>query len=80
MKLEEAEIVAALRQRLPDALAIYLFGSVASGEAGPERDVDPAVLNDGKLDPVRVWEIAGDLADIVDAMSISWICGRPRPC
>lgn len=26
-----------------------------------------AVLNDGKLDPVKVWEIAGELADIVDA-------------
>ncbi len=66
MKLDEAEIVRTLRARLPDLLAIYLFGSVASGEAGPESDVDLAVLNDGRLDPVRVWEIAGDLASLVD--------------
>jgi predicted nucleotidyltransferase len=66
MKFDEAEIVEALRERLPEALAIYLFGSVASDEAGPESDVDLAVLNDGKLDPVRIWQIAGDLAALVD--------------
>ncbi len=65
MKLNEAAIVEALRARLPDAMAIYLFGSVASGDAGPESDVDLAVLNDGTLDPVALWEIAGALADLV---------------
>ncbi|MEK4033284.1 hypothetical protein WOC76_17760 [Methylocystis sp. IM3] len=36
MKIE-AQIVGALRVRLPDAMAIYLFGSIASGEAGPRN-------------------------------------------
>lgn len=66
MKLDETAIVAFLRQRLPDAMAVYLFGSVASGEAGPQSDVDLAVLNDGPLDPVAVWDVAGELAHIVD--------------
>jgi uncharacterized protein len=66
MKLNEAAIVARLRQRLPDAVSIYLFGSVATGEAGPESDVDLAVLNDGRLDPVELWDIAGDIANMVN--------------
>lgn len=48
-------------------IAIYLFGGVASGEAGPESDVDLAVLNDGPLDPVGLREIASELADLADS-------------
>lgn len=65
MKINETAIVDHLRARLPGAMAIYLFGSVASGEAGPESDVDLAVLNDGALDPVALWDIAGELTGIV---------------
>jgi predicted nucleotidyltransferase len=67
MKLNEAAIVDRLKQRLPDVLAIYLFGSVASGAAGPESDVDLAVLNDGPLDPVEMWDVAGEIASMVDS-------------
>ncbi len=80
MKLDEAAIVDRLRGCLPDAIAIYLFGSVATGEAGPESDVDLAVLNDGRLDPVELWDIAGDIAimvnrdvDLVDLRSASTV-------
>jgi predicted nucleotidyltransferase len=66
MRLEEEAVVDHLRRRFPDAIAIYLFGSVASGEAGPESDVDLALLNDGKIDPVALWDVAGELANIVD--------------
>lgn len=67
MKFDELAVVAHLRKRLPDAMAIYLFGSVASGEAGPESDLDMAVLNDGPLDPVGVWEIGCEIGVLVDA-------------
>lgn len=67
MKFDESAVVAHLRKRLPEAMAVYLFGSVASGDARPESDVDLAVLNDGPLDPVFVWDVACDLANIVDA-------------
>jgi len=50
-KLNETTLVAHLRRRFPDALSIYLFGSMASGEAGPDSDVDLALRNDGSLDP-----------------------------
>ena len=54
-----------LQNHLPDLLAVYLFGSHAQGTAWPESDVDVAVLLSGQLDPVLLWQLSGDLADIV---------------
>ncbi len=49
-----------LRAALPNAIAIYVFGSRASGGAGPESDLDLAVLNDGSLDPLALWDLSGE--------------------
>ncbi|MCG6574250.1 nucleotidyltransferase domain-containing protein [Pseudomonas sp. AF32] len=53
-----------LQDRFPDLLAVYLFGSHAQGTAGPDSDVDMAVLVPGEIDPMQLWQIAGDMADI----------------
>jgi predicted nucleotidyltransferase len=53
-----------LQNHLPDLLAVYLFGSHAQGTAGPGSDVDMAVLLSGQVDPVLLWQLSGDLADI----------------
>lgn len=63
LTLDQAAIVEALRRQLPHASAIYLFGSVASGDAGPESDVDLAVLSDRALDPVVLWDIGAEIGD-----------------
>jgi predicted nucleotidyltransferase len=57
-------LVAHLRGRFPNLLAIYLFGSRADGTAGPQSDFDIAILNDGPLDPLALWDLASDLAEI----------------
>jgi len=46
--ISEQEIVSALRLRLPGLLAVYLFGSRATGQAGGDSDLDLAVLVEGK--------------------------------
>ncbi|WP_443192507.1 type VII toxin-antitoxin system MntA family adenylyltransferase antitoxin [Pseudomonas indica] len=56
-----------LRKRLPDLLAVYLFGSHATGTAAAGSDVDLAVLVPGQVEPLRLFEIAGELADLVGA-------------
>lgn len=56
------DIVTALRNALPDLQAIYLFGSQASGHAGPDSDIDLAILTEVPRDSVALWELAGDLA------------------
>ena len=53
-----------LRSRVPDLLAIYVFGSRSQGPAGPESDLDLAVLVAGYADPLALWALSGDLADL----------------
>lgn len=74
MALEE------LRQRFPELLALYLFGSLARGEARPDSDVDLAVLLPGKAAPLSLWEASNALAqrfgrdvDLVDLRTASTV-------
>jgi len=62
--LPPADFVALLRARLPDALAVYAFGSRIEGTAGPDSDLDLAVLMPGYADPLVLWTLAGEAADI----------------
>lgn len=55
-----------LQSRLPDLLAVYLFGSQATGHSNSESDLDLAVLVPGTLDPLDLWRLAGEIADIVN--------------
>ncbi|MBF0444892.1 MAG: nucleotidyltransferase domain-containing protein [Magnetococcales bacterium] len=58
-------IIRHLRERVACLLAIYAFGSRVSGDAGPKSDWDLAMLVEGKSDPVELWNLAGEMADIV---------------
>ena len=54
-----------LRRQLPDLMAVYLFGSQASGEATASSDADLAVLVPTVLDPAELWVMAVEVADIL---------------
>lgn len=53
-----------VRTAQPNAMALYAFGSRVQGTAGPASDLDLAVLVPGYADPVRLWELSGELADV----------------
>jgi predicted nucleotidyltransferase len=57
-------IVHILQARAPDLLAVYAFGSVVQQTAGPDSDLDLAVLVGGYADHQTLWELSGDLADV----------------
>ncbi|MEO5659545.1 MAG: nucleotidyltransferase domain-containing protein [Polaromonas sp.] len=57
-------ILQTLQSRLPNLLAIYAFGSRLQGTAGPDSDLDLAVLVAGYGEPLTLWELSGDLADL----------------
>jgi predicted nucleotidyltransferase len=57
-------IVRMLRNRLPGVLAVHAFGSRIQGTAGPDSDLDLAVLVAGYADPHALWELAGDLEEM----------------
>lgn len=61
--MNKAILLQILRQRVPDLLAVYAFGSRVTGHAGPGSDLDLAVLVAGYADPLALWTLAGDLAD-----------------
>ncbi|ABK43593.1 DNA polymerase, beta domain protein region [Magnetococcus marinus MC-1] len=65
MPLPLAEITQLLQQSLPELMALYLFGSHASGTANPESDLDLALLLPGKADPLTLWQLGDKVAERV---------------
>lgn len=49
---------------LPSLLALYAFGSQIEGCAGPQSDLDLAVLLPGYAEPLELWRLSSELADI----------------
>lgn len=62
--MNQVAIERLLRESLPGLQAIYAFGSRIEGTAGPDSDLDLAVLVAGYADPVTLWEVAGQIADL----------------
>jgi predicted nucleotidyltransferase len=65
--MDTTPILSLLQQRLPTLMVAYAFGSRtkdAGQHANAESDLDLAVLVEGYADPVLLFELAGELADI----------------
>jgi predicted nucleotidyltransferase len=65
--MDTTPILSLLQQRLPTLMAAYAFGSrikEAGQHANAESDLDLAVLVEGYADPVLLFELAGELAEI----------------
>jgi uncharacterized protein len=74
--MELARAVDLLRERIPGLVLVTLYGSHARGDAGPESDVDLAVLADGPIDLWTLLDLQADAAtplgadvDLVDLWS-----------
>ena len=57
-------ILERVQDRLPDLLALYAFGSRIQGQANADSDLDLAVLVAGYADPLLLFDLAGELADV----------------
>jgi len=57
-------IVLVLQSRLPGLLAVYGFGRRVQGTANHGSDWDMAVLVAGYADPLLLWQLSGELADV----------------
>ena len=68
-------LIQTLQARVPNLLAIYAFGSRITGTAGPDSDLDLAVLVAGYAESLALFDLAGDLADVagcaVDLLDLS---------
>jgi len=63
-RMNKEIILKRVQERLPDLLALYAFGSRIQGQANAESDLDLAVLVPGYADPLLLFDLAGDLADV----------------
>lgn len=54
-----------LRQSVPKLMAIYAFGSQVTGTANADSDLDLAVLVEGYADPIQLFDLSSDLAEMV---------------
>jgi predicted nucleotidyltransferase len=64
--ISDSDIVQAVLAALPDAQAVTLFGSRATGAETPESDLDLAVLLPRRADPVQLWEAGEAIARRLD--------------
>lgn len=66
--MDTESFLSLLQQRLPTLMAAYAFGSRikdAGQHANAESDLDLAVLVEGYVDPLMLFDLAGELAEIV---------------
>lgn len=61
----DGALVAKLRAALPNLLAVHAFGSQVQGSAGVDSDLDLAVLVAGLVDPLLLWRLSSELAELV---------------
>ena len=57
-------VVSAIRTAFPNVLAVYAFGSRINATAHADSDLDLAVLVASYAEPIRLWELSGELTDI----------------
>lgn len=57
-------LIHSLQTHIPNLLAIYAFGSRIQGTARPDSDLDLAVLVASYADPLTLFEVANELADV----------------
>ena len=62
--MDRPTIQRTLQERLPGLLGLYAFGSRIRGTARPDSDLDLAVLVAGYADPLELWNLASELADL----------------
>jgi len=60
----DGPIVCAIRARFPQAIALYAFGSQVRGQANACSDLDLALLVAGYADPLQLWDLSADLANL----------------
>lgn len=59
-------IIRTLREEIENLHAVYAFGSRVQGTEKADSDLDLAVLVAGYADPLQLWDLASELAEIAN--------------
>ncbi len=78
--MPDEQLIGLVKKTMPNLIALYRFGSQATGEARPESDVDLAILASEPCAPRRLVEVREELAaalhrdvDLVDLRTASTV-------
>lgn len=63
-----------IRSSLHNVLTIYVFGSQINGCVNKDSDLDIAALVEGTADPLDLWNLSSQIADIAESPADLLIC------
>lgn len=67
MLAPDGTILAAVLAKIPNLMALYVFGSQALGTSRTESDLDLSVLAPGFIDPNVLWSLSNEIASLVNS-------------
>jgi predicted nucleotidyltransferase len=62
----DGAVLALVLAKIPNLMAIYVFGSQAQGTPRSDSDLDLSVLAPGLIDPNVLWSLSNDIANLVN--------------
>lgn len=62
--MNRQRLIQMVQSKVPQLLALYAFGSRIGGTAAAHSDLDLAVLVAGYAEPLTLFELAGELAEV----------------
>jgi predicted nucleotidyltransferase len=77
--MNSSAIVALLQAKLPHLMAVYAFGSRIKDEgahATTQSDLDLAVLVEAYADPIQLFELTGQLSDLIGGIAVDLVDAR----
>ena len=66
MLTPDGAVLASVLAKIPNLMALYVFGSQAQGSPRPDSDLDLAVLVPGYIDPALLWSLSNEIANLVN--------------
>jgi predicted nucleotidyltransferase len=66
MLAPDGAVLASVRAKIPNLMALYVFGSQAQSTPRQDSDLDLAVLAPGYIDPSLLWSLSNDIANLVN--------------
>jgi predicted nucleotidyltransferase len=66
MLAPDEAVLALVRAKIPNLMALYVFGSQARGTPRKDSDLDLAVLAPGYIDPSLLWSLSNEIANLVN--------------
>ena len=62
----DGAVLALVLAKIPNLMALYVFGSQVFGTPRPESDLDLSVLAPGFIDPNLLWSLSNEIASLVN--------------